>query len=88
MSVYAQEYGYFFNSNSGDRTYNADSFETWLRPFFVSGVFTGCLQVQAQDTPDMTVKVTSVPEGFTISDGGEISGDLPSSVIKLPVAKA
>ena len=66
MSVYAQEYGYFFNSNSSDRTYNADSFETWLRPFFVSGVFTGCLQVQAQDTPDMTVKVTS---GYANLDG-------------------
>jgi hypothetical protein len=66
LSVYAQEYGYFFNSNSGDRTYNADSFETWLRPFFVSGVFTGCLQVQAQDTPDMTVKVT---KGYANLDG-------------------
>ena len=41
-----------------------------------------------EDREDMTVKVTSVPEGFTISDGGEISGDLPSSIIKLPVAKA
>lgn len=66
MSVYAQEYGYFFNSNSSDRTYNADSFETWLRPFFVSGVFTNCLQVLAQDTPDMTVKVTS---GYANLDG-------------------
>ena len=58
MSVYAQEYGYFFNSNNNDRTYNAESFETWLKPFFVSGVFTGSLQVQAQSAPDMTVKVT------------------------------
>lgn len=66
MSAYAQEYGYFFNSNSSDRTYNADSFETWLRPFFVSGVFTNCLQVLAQDTPDMTVKVTS---GYANLDG-------------------
>ena len=37
MSVYAQEYGYFFNSNNSDRKYNADSFETWLKPFFVPG---------------------------------------------------
>ncbi len=66
MSVYAQDYGYFFNSNSNDRTYNADSFETWLKPFFVSGVFTGCLQVQAQSTPDMTVKVT---KGYANLDG-------------------
>ena len=59
MSVYAQDYGYFFNSNNSDRTYNADSFETWLKPFFLSGVFNGELQVLAQDAPDMTVQVTS-----------------------------
>ena len=58
MSVYAQEYGYFFNSNNSDRKYNADSFETWLKPFFVSGVFQGGLQVKAQSDPDMTVQVT------------------------------
>lgn len=58
MSVYAQEYGYFFNSNNSDRTYNADSFETWLKPFFISGVFAGTLQVTAQSTPDMSVKVS------------------------------
>lgn len=59
MSAIAKEYGYFFNSNNSDRTYNADSFEEWLRPFFVSGVFAGGLQVQAQSEPDMTVKVSS-----------------------------
>lgn len=58
MSVYAQEYGYFFNSQNSDRKYNADSFETWLRPFFISGVFQGSLQVKAQASPDMTVQVT------------------------------
>lgn len=58
MSVYAQEYGYFFNSQNSDRKYNADSFETWLKPFFISGVFAGTLQVQAQAEPDMTVKVS------------------------------
>ena len=66
MSVYAQEYGYFFNSSSGDRTYNAESFETWLKPFFVSGVFTGCLQVKALTTPGMAVKVLS---GYANLDG-------------------
>ena len=59
MSAYAQEYGYFFNSNNSDRKYNAESFETWLKPFFVSGVFTGGLQVSAQSTPDMTVQVSA-----------------------------
>ncbi len=58
MSVYAQEYGYFFNSQNSDRKYNADSFETWLKPFFISGVFQGGLQVKAQASPDMTVQVT------------------------------
>ena len=59
MSAYAKNYGYFFNSSSGDRTYNAESFEEWLKPFFISGVFNGELQVKAQTTPDMTVKVTA-----------------------------
>lgn len=66
MSVYAQEYGYFFNSNNSDRKYSAASFETWLKPFFVSGVFTGGLQVQAQTTPDMTVTVSA---GYANLDG-------------------
>lgn len=59
MSAYAKNYGYFFNSSSGDRTYNAESFEEWLKPFFISGVFNGELEVLAQTTPDMTVKVTA-----------------------------
>ena len=66
MSVYAHEYGYFFNSSSGDRTYNAESFEAWLKPFFTSGVFAGGLAVSAQSTPDMTVSVSS---GFAFLDG-------------------
>ena len=66
MSVYAQGYGYFFNSNSGDRKYNAESFEEWLKPFFISGVFNGSLQVTAQSTPDMTVNVAG---GYANLDG-------------------
>lgn len=58
MSVYAQDYGYFWNSSSNDRTYNAESFEEWLKPFFVTGVFADSLQVTAQDSPDMSVKVS------------------------------
>ena len=57
MSVYAKEYGYFFNSNNSDRKYNASSFEEWLKPFFLPGVFNGELQVTAQSTPNMTVNV-------------------------------
>lgn len=66
MSVYADEYGYFFNSSGGDRTYAAESFENWLKPFFTTGVFQGSLQVTAQDTPDMSVRVSS---GFANLEG-------------------
>lgn len=59
MSVYAQDYGYFFNSNNSDRKYNAESFEEWLKPFFNTGIFNGGLQVTAQTTPDMTVNVSA-----------------------------
>ena len=66
MSVYAKDYGYFFNSQNNDRTYNADSFETWMKPFFAPGVFQGSLQVTAQATPDLTVNVAS---GFAFLNG-------------------
>ena len=66
MSAIAQDFGYFFNSNNSDRTYNAESFETWLKPFFLSGVFEGDLQVTAQDDPDMSVQVAS---GFANLNG-------------------
>lgn len=36
---------YFYNSNNGDRLYDADSFSDWLKKFFTTGVFTGDLQV-------------------------------------------
>lgn len=43
-----RDYGYFWNDDgSGDRTYNADSFEYWLKKFFTTGVFAGDLQVTA-----------------------------------------
>lgn len=43
----ADVYGLFWDSVSGDRTYNADSFETWLKKFFTSGVFVNELEVTA-----------------------------------------
>lgn len=36
---------YFYNSDNGDRLYDADSFSDWLKKFFTTGVFTGDLQV-------------------------------------------
>lgn len=41
------EHGYFWNSNEGDRIYDADSFSNWLRKFFTTGVFQNDLQVTA-----------------------------------------
>jgi hypothetical protein len=72
LSVYAQEYGYFFNSNNSDRKYNAESFETWLKPFFVSGVFTGGLQVSAQSTPDMSVQVSAGYANYVRASDGRL----------------
>lgn len=66
MSVYAKDYGYFFNSNNSDRKYNAESFEEWLKPFFLTGVFNGEMQVKAQSTPAMKVTVSS---GYANLDG-------------------
>lgn len=37
--------GLFWNSNNGDRRYNADSLSEWLRKFFTTGVFNGEMQV-------------------------------------------
>lgn len=48
-------YAYFYNSNNGDRTYDADSMTDWLFPFFTSGVFNGSLQVTASN--NMTISV-------------------------------
>lgn len=58
------DYGLFFNSINGDRVYDADSFSTWLRKFFTSGVFEGELAVTAAD--GMTVEVGS---GYANVDG-------------------
>lgn len=51
----ADGYGLFWNSDSGDRKYDAQSFEKWLKKFFTSGVFEGDLQVLASS--GMTVQV-------------------------------
>lgn len=53
----ANQYGLFWNSVSGDRTYNADDFAEWLGKFFKTGVYNGDLQV----VPDsgMTVNVNT-----------------------------
>lgn len=39
--------GFFWNSQGGDRLYNAESFGKWLSKFFTAGVFTGDCEVTA-----------------------------------------
>jgi len=58
------EHALFYNSVEGDRVYNADDMEEWLRPFFVTGVFNGQMQVTAND--DMSV---TVAPGYTNING-------------------
>lgn len=62
----AQDFGYFFNSSNSDRKYSAESFEEWLKPFFVSGVFVGQLEVTEMGTPGMGVNVAP---GYANLDG-------------------
>ena len=40
-------YAMFYNSENGDRVYDADSFSDWLKKFFTTGVFEGDCQVTA-----------------------------------------
>lgn len=60
----ADKFGLFWNSDAGDRKYNADSFEKWLKKFFTSGVFEGDMQVTASS--GMTVQVGA---GYTNQAG-------------------
>lgn len=59
------DHAFFYNSESGDRVYDASSFEHWLRRFFTSGVFTGDCQVIANGE-GMTVEIGS---GYCNCDG-------------------
>lgn len=58
------EYAMFYNSKNGDRKYDAESFEHWLKKFFTTGVFTGDMQTVAND--DMTV---SLKKGYVNVEG-------------------
>ena len=49
------KYANFYNSDNGDRVYDADSFSEWLRPFFKTGVFNGELQVLASSGMEVIV---------------------------------
>lgn len=58
------DYGFFWDSRNGDRTYSASSFENWLKKFFTTGVFQGDLQVTA--TSGMGI---SVAQGYANVNG-------------------
>lgn len=64
MASTGEPFGLFWNDDNGDRTYNADSLERWLKKFFTSGVFNGDLQVQASS--GMTLEIGS---GYANTDG-------------------
>lgn len=53
----ADTHGLFWNSNNGDRVYDADSFAEWLAPFFDNGVLTDSFAPSAGS--GMTVTVSS-----------------------------
>lgn len=55
----------FYNSQNGDRLYDADSFEHWLKRFFTSGVFTGDCQV----TTDGQGMSCTMAAGYANLDG-------------------
>ena len=54
----------FFNSESNDRVYNAESFRQWIRKFFKNGIFIGGFDISL--IGDMSI---SVSPGFTHLNG-------------------
>lgn len=49
-------YANFYNSDNGDRIYDAEAFAEWLKPFFKTGVFNNELQVVASSGMNVVVK--------------------------------
>lgn len=76
----SDNYAYFYNSVDGDRVYDADSMTDWLKPFFVTGVFNGQMQVTAND--DMTVTVA----GGYCNIGGKVKNFPRQTTLDLETA--
>ncbi len=76
------DYAFFYNSENGDRKYDAESFEHWLKKFFTSGVFTGELKVTANN--DMTV---TLGKGYANVDG-KVKLFASDNALKLETANA
>lgn len=84
---------FFYNSQNGDRIYDADSFEYWLKKFFTTGVFEGDLQVKATTgmgisvgsgycNVDGKVKIWDTPTEFTLEVADELYDRIDSIVIQ------
>lgn len=92
----ADNYGLFFDSVDGDRKYSSESFATWIRKFFTSGVFSGDLAVTANENNPMTVDVSGgyanvqgrvrffeQPSGFTIAAASSTYPRIDNIVVRL-----
>lgn len=77
----ANQYGLFWNSQSNDRIYDADSFSEWLYKFFTTGVFNGDLQV----TPSSGM-VVSVGTGYANCEGKVRFFDTSTTVTLSPAS--
>lgn len=67
------DYALFYNSISGDRVYDAEDFTEWLKPFFVTGVFNGGLQVESTDSMYVDVNVGYVNIGGKVRYFDEVT---------------
>ena len=67
-------YPFFYNSVSGDRVYDADSFSDWLKRFFTTGVFNG--EFLVTEGGGMTVAVS----GGYVNIGGKVQTFDPTTL--------
>lgn len=89
----ADRNGYFWNASGGDRAYNADSYEKWLKRFFTTGVMFGECGVSAGSGMTVAmapgyvningkVGVFDNPETFTLDTGDSTSPRIDTIVIE------
>lgn len=89
----ADQYGLFWNSISGDRIYDADSFAEWLNKFFTTGVFNGELEVVADSgmVVDVTAGYANIngkvrffeqPQAFTLDPASGVYPRIDTIVIR------
>ena len=72
----AQKYG-FFNSVSGDRSYDASDIARFLAKYFTNGIFNNSLQVVSNDNMTVTVKTGSANiNGYSYELDSELTFDI------------